>query len=495
MANYRRMPLRDAVRWLLSSGANFSSRVLQSGIWSASLNVSNRLLQLAKTVVLARLLAPNAFGVIGIALVVVMTSVALTDISLDDALIQREEEDIDHFLNTTWTIQIAKGMVLTLLLYAAAPTIGALFPSNQLTAVIRAFSFIPLILGIENPAIVYFRKNLRFEHQFLYEVSGTTTNAAVSIGGALLLGNLWALVLGILAGDLVELIMSFVIPEQRPSIGFKRHDIKALFDFSKWAYLSKVVMYAINNGDDLFLGWFIGTSALGQYRVAFRFGSAPATEIANVVLGVMFPAFARIQNNTDRLRAAFFSVLELTLFAMIPAGVGLVLVAREFTLVVLGQQWLPMVPLLQVIAVSGVLRGIVESGRSLFRGVGIPEWDFRMNGVRLAIIILTIWPLTARFGVTGTALSLVTGVASTLVIWLYLTRAIMEATVFRYLRIAAVPMIGSAAMVVPVRLLKEATLFGLVAAIIAGAVTYLLVSYVLFRAIGRRPIAELKSSL
>lgn len=487
------MRLRKYVDWLLSSSGGLRQRILRSGLWSVGLNSSNRILQLLKTIVLARLLVPEDFGIVGIGAVLLVTGQKIADVGFNEALIQREETDVDDYIDTTWTIRAVQGALVTLILFLAAPVAGMIFSEPRLVPVVRVLAVVASIKGLVNPAIIYFRKQLEFRREFIYQVSGTVANVAVGIGIAIYIGTLWALVFAIIAGELVQLVVSFLITDYRPGVGFEVSKAKQLFEFSRWVYASRLLLFTIQNGDDLFIGWLLGANALGFYRVAFRFGNAPATEIANVVSGVTFPTYARLQNDPERLRTVFKRTVELVLVTTIPAAVGLVLIAESLTVVLLGEQWLPMVPMFQVIAVAGLLRGIVESGRSLFRGVGVPEWDFRMNTVRLLVIAITVWPLSVDLGATGTAVSITLGIAATLPIWMYKTSQVAGVDLRYYIRAAAIPGIATVAMIPCVILVSSPGPLRLLAGVGVGAIAYTSVVYAGFRAAGRRPLTEFRA--
>lgn len=487
------MGLRKYVEWLLSSSGKLSQRVIRSGMWSVALNSSNRILQLTKTVILARLLVPEDFGIVGIAAVLLVTGQKIADVGFNEALIQREETNVDEYIDTTWTVRAIQGVVVTLVLYLMAPLAGAVFSEPRLVPVVRVLALAATMKGLVNPAIIYFRKDLEFQGEFVYQVSGTLANVVVGIGAAVQFGNLWALVFAIIAGEAVQLVVSFLITDYRPLPEFEISKAKQLFEFSRWVYASRLVLFTIQNGDDLFVGWLLGTNALGFYRVAFRFGNAPATEIANVVSGVTFPAYAKLQNDSKRLATAFQKTLEVILLTSLPAAVGLILIAESFTSVLLGAKWLPMVPLFQVIAIAGLLRGLVESGRPLFQGVGAPEWDFRMNLVRLVVVAITIWPLSEQFGATGTAISITLGMAATVPIWFFETSRITGISPRHYIRTAVVPT-GAAVLMVPsVIAVVEPSVGGLVTGIGTGTVVYTSVAYAGYRVSGRQPVKEIRS--
>lgn len=487
------MPLGKVAEWLSASDDSLRRRVVQSGLWATALNVSMRVFQVLKLVILARILVPSDFGIVAIGLLVLTTVLRMTDVGFDEALVQREEQNVDHFLDTTWLIQGARGVALFVLLYLAAPTVASIFSEPSVTPVLRVLSTVALFKGFTNPAIIYFRKELRFHKEFAYQVSGTGVNVIVAIGLAVWLGNLWALVFGVIAGEVVQFVMSFVLTGYRPGFSFDYLSARELFGFGKWIYGSSFVLFLAQSGDDLFVGWLLGAFPLGLYRIAFQFGNAPATEIANVLTSVLFPTYSKLQNDVTALRKAFATATEAVLAITVPMTIGIVLIAPDFTLVVLGEKWLPMVPAFQVLAIAGFMRTIVETGRPLFRGYGIPEWDFRMGVVKLVIIGLTIWPLSELYGILGTAASVAFAIGATIPIWLYKTHDITSLPFSAYGRISIVPTVSAGVMALPVYYATGPTVVSLAGGILVGLITYPIIGYSLYRLIGRHPIAEIRA--
>jgi O-antigen/teichoic acid export membrane protein len=116
--------------------------------------------------------------------------------------------------------------------------------------------------------------------------------------------------------------------------------------------------------------------------MAFRLSNAPATQISKVISKVAFPTYSALQNQKQRLRRTYLNTLEITFYITAPIAVGILVIAPEFTVVILGEEWLAIVPALQVMAIAVFGRGIAATGGAIFQGTGVPEWDFRMNLLR-----------------------------------------------------------------------------------------------------------------
>jgi len=157
-------------------------QTVKSGAWLGATNVVTRGLQLVMLVVLANLLDPADFGVLGVSLLVLSALNKFSKLGLNAAAIQNRDEDVDEYLNTMWVLQLARGALLAGALVGMAPLVGAVFGEPRATVIVRVLALSPLLFAVSNPGVVYFRKNLNYHLNFVYQVSGSVTRVAVSIG-------------------------------------------------------------------------------------------------------------------------------------------------------------------------------------------------------------------------------------------------------------------------------------------------------------------------
>jgi O-antigen/teichoic acid export membrane protein len=349
-------------------------------------------------------LAPDDFGLFGIALLTMSTLEAFSQGGLIPALVQRKEIDESH-LHTAWTFSIIRGAVLFLILYFSAPWVAVFFESEQVTAILRTVGIASLLAGMRNTGVMFFSKELRFDRQFVYEISFALTEFIVSIAVALVLKNVWALLWGLLAGYVATLLMSYICHPFRPRLKFQYIRFAELFRFGRWVLASTMVFFVINQGDSIFVGKVLGITALGFYQMAYMLSNLPATEITNTLSRVTFPAYSIVQDDVGRLRDGYFTVLEITAFVAIPLAGGICLLAWPFTVLFLGEKWTPMVPAMQILTLLCATRSVGATYASLFRGAGYPNYVFYAWVIKLVVMICIIYPLTARWGMAGVALA------------------------------------------------------------------------------------------
>lgn len=394
----------------MKPGGGTAERTVKSAAWLTGQNVVGRALQLGMLAVLARLIGPAELGLVGIALLTLSATRNFTTIGLNKALIQKVEENVDSHLNTTWMLEIGRGFLIAAVLLVIAPFVGEwFFEEPRAVRLIQAIGLSPLLLGFRNPGIVYFQKNLEFHKQFAYKIGGDTGQFVVGVGYALIEPTAWAFVFGFLAADVVKLVLSYAIHDYRPFPSFDLEIAKELVDYGKWLTASSILYFLYSQGDDAFIGWLLTPTALAYYQYTYRFSNAPATELSQVLTSVMLPAYSKLQSDKEELRRAFSKTLRFTALVSFPAAIGIAAIAPDFVMTVFGEDWMPAVPAMQVLAFYGLMRALAKTVGPIWEAIGRPDYITKMSALRVALIAVFIYPMTDAFGIVGTALT-VTGI-------------------------------------------------------------------------------------
>jgi len=475
--------LRQLIAQLIPSGSVLG-RTVKSGIWVTATKLSLRLSQILMLIVLARLLAPRDFGLVGIALLTLSGTKQFTKIGLNEALVQRKAEDVDDYLNTTWCLEIGRGLLIFGVLFGAAPYIAQLFGEPRATDIIRVLSIGPILYGLRNPAVVYFKKDLSFHKEFVFQSSGGLVQFVVGVGYALYSPTVWALVFASLSKPVVKFFLSYVLHDYRPWLSFERDLASELVQYGKWITGASIIGFIHHEGDDAFVGWFLSATALGFYQYAYRLADMPASEMSGVISQITFPAYSKLQGDPDELRKALIQTTRLTSFAAFPLAFGIALIAPSFVPVVLGPEWTPMIRAMQLLAMYGLLHAITRNFGEVWKALGRPDYVTKLGLLRVVLMAILILPATALWGIEGTAL-VVTGVYlfPLLPLDVYLAADIVEghsAQLYReylYPFVAAATMFGSlwyARGIVGVTPLVE-----LVVLVPAGAVVYFVIAFLL----------------
>lgn len=471
--------------WLKPSGGILEQSV-KSGMWSGMINIGDRAIQLGKIIILGNLLAPSDFGLMGLALLALAFFKRFTRLGLNTALIQREEKDVDQFLNTVWILKLSRGVALLLVTVIIAPFIASIFGEPRLTDVVRVVAFSTLLLGLQNPAIVYLRKNLKFDKQFVYRLSGTIVDTTTAVTFALVYHNVWALIVGLLAGNMIRVLVSYLLHEYRPQLQFDIEAAKELFGYGKWLTLSGIVVTLLRRGDDAFVGWFLGTASLGFYQYAWRLSNAPATEISQVITNVAFPAYSKLQDNDAKVREGFFMTLTLITAVSFPTAVGIAFISPYFVQIALGDQWLPVIIPMQVLAFYGAFRSTRGVTSSLYRALGRPDIDTKLTTAHFLIVAPLVYLNTTKFGLVGATFALVGGHFAITLADAYFATRLIDVSYLEFINRIKYPLLASLGMggilfAVRYVMVTSTGVVPFVLLILLGVVTYVALSYLLNR--------------
>ncbi len=421
-------------------------KVVRGGIWVFSLRIINQLLKLFRIIILARILAPHDFGLMGIALLTMSILETFSQTGFQQALIQKKDE-IESYLNSTWTVLILRGLILFSILYFIAPITANFFNVPEAKSIIQVIGFSILFQAFTNISVIYFQKELEFNKQFVYQISGTLADFTVAVSAVFILKNVWALVFGALAGNFVSCIVSFIIGPYKPRLSLDLGKIKELFGFGKWVLGSSVLIFLITQGDDIFVGKLLGVTVLGFYQMAYKISNLPATEITHVISQITFPAYSKLQDDISRLRIAYLKVLQLTAFLSLPIAGLIFVLAPDFTKIFLGEKWMPMVPAMKVLCIFGATRAIAATGGPIVLSLGKPVIQTIMSFFNLILLVSIIYPLTIKFGILGTSLAVLLSFTIILIPGQIINCRLINLRFLDWVRPIILPIISSVVMI------------------------------------------------
>jgi len=268
--------------------------------------------------------------------------------------------------------------------------------------VIQVLAFSVILGSLANIGVVYFTKDLEFHKRVLLQMIVQLVSTIVTVLLALLYKSVWALVFGKLAGAACSCALSYIMHPYRPRLSFDPTKAKELWEFGRHILAISILKFFCVHGDDAFLGKMLGATALGFYQQAFRIGNMVATEIGNKVADVGFPAYSKLQDNVDKLRSGYFKAVQTTSLIVFPIAGGLIVLAPEITEIVFGPKWLPMVPAMQILCLLGPLKCMQRS--PVFMAMGRPDILTKITIMRFLVMLVSIYPLTALWDITGTSL-------------------------------------------------------------------------------------------
>lgn len=355
---------------------------------------------------MARLLAPDDFGLWGMALTVLAAATALTNVGLESSIIVQKfssDEERARYLNTVWTAGLVRNLGLTVvLLLAVGPT--ASFYGADVSGVLAALSFLPLINGFQNIGLVLLRKEVSFRKNAWFEQTNNVCSTALMVGLALWLRDVRALVWGQLLGALISVVLSYVFHPFRPRLMFDKTAFKDAFRFGKYLLVIGLMTYLTTMADNIVVGKYLGAAALGAYVLAYNFTNLSVGIISGTLNDVSLPAYAELQANApERLDEAFLRVFSVGAIVLTLINVPLLILADEIVLLLFGAKWAAAGPVLRVLALLGFFRGYLQIVSPLILSLKGPAPETRAKVFETVIFLSLLVPMTLRYGTVGAA--------------------------------------------------------------------------------------------
>lgn len=375
---------------------------------TATAQVVTQLVRFVTNIVLARLLTPKDFGIVAIALVVTMLLDQLKDLGTGAAIIQRQTVD-DALLNSVFYLNLALGIVLASGMFFLAGPVATLLSDSNAAPVLQAFAGVTLVTSMGQIHHSLLRRDLRFFEIAIVTSVGAIVTAAVSIAGALEGMGYWALVWGALAGALVGTAMVWTYDRWRPSRTMSLTSLRSIWHYSYGLFLSNLLFLAFNQVDKVIISRFLGGAALGYYTMAQRTVTTPVASVGVVVNEVAFPAFSRRQDDDAALRSGFVRSSCAVAVVTFPLAFGLAVLARPAVLVMLGERWLAVVPVLWLLAPLAAVQSVTLNSSQLLLAKGRSDWSYRW-GIVYCVVLTGLEMGAVRWGLVGVAAAYAGGV-------------------------------------------------------------------------------------
>ncbi|MBD3183603.1 oligosaccharide flippase family protein [Candidatus Poribacteria bacterium] len=401
------MPISRVIKTAESifKGDSIGSKARRGSIFILSSNILRQVLDFTRKIILVRILTPTDFGLVGIAMTVISGVQILSNTGLRAALIQKKDLN-KSLLDTAWSIEITRGLILSCIVFFSAPIISNFFKSENSTNILRVLSILPLMDGLRNIGTIYFDKELKFHKILLYQQIIGITVFVTSLLCVLVIKNAWVIVAGSISGVAASVIASYILHKYRPNWRINWNDFKILFDFGKNLLIIGIVTYLLEQGGNFFIGRILGTASLGIYLLAYNTAILPINIFGDLIRRITFPAYAHIQDDLYRLRHAFLKSFKTSMVLLVPVTIGLITLSDNFILIIYGAKWQNAVEPFKILCFFALLRANSFVIAPLLHGIGKPNLATRARIVELAVFSILIYPAIRTYGIIGVALAI-----------------------------------------------------------------------------------------
>ena len=368
---------------------NISGRLIKGSAWLSASRAIVNALSVLSTILLARLLVPDDFGVVSLAMTMLLIVQSVTELSLSMALVRHESPTPSHF-DAAWTLNALRGLILGVLFAAAGVPVASLYHDERLVGVMAALGVSVFFGGLTNPRSIMLQRDLIFWQEFVLNVAQKLAGFLVSIAIAYFYRTYWALVFGMLAMQVTIVVVSYTILPYRPRISFAH--VRELMSFSIWLTGGQIVNTLNWRFDYLLIGRALGMGALGHYTVGSNLAQIPTRETTSPLTKVIFPGFSTIRDNPTRLASAYQRAQSLVTAIALPAGFGAALIADPLIRLTMGDKWEPVIFVVQVLASVYALQTLGSLSEPLGMAQGQTRLLFirnlQMLFIRIPIIVI-----------------------------------------------------------------------------------------------------------
>ncbi len=459
--------------------------------WMVAMRWSHKVLGLGHVLILAWVVGPEDFGLVALAMPVYALFEVLGQFGFDAVLIQNQQAGRRHY-DTAWTLQLLRGAIIACLLVVFAPAIAGLIDDPRLENIYYALTILAIADGCQNIGVVDFRKNFQFDKEYLFNFLPRIAMVATSIPIAFLVfPNYWALVISIVVGRCVRTGLSYLMSAYRPRLCLAAW--REILNFSKWLLASSILEFVARKADVLIIGRLAGSGAVGLFELAREVSQFATSELILPISRAVLPGFAKLGGERSQLAWAYVNVLGVVLMLGVPLAAGIALTGDLIIRIAFNDRWLEAIPLLQVLAICGVIESCIVGAHQVFLAIGRPNIGTYLGMVRLAVLLpLLLWG-TINFGPVGAAWALAaTGVVRFFLNYgaLYRVIGLTPGRIFPEVWRTAVSTVVMVAVVTWVRSVVEpvvgapAEIIALLVLVAAGAASYVGVHFCLWLSIG-----------
>lgn len=424
---------------------NLRSQAIKGVIWSAIEKFGGQAVSFVVFFLLARLLEPEAFGLVALATVFLTFMQVFLEQGFTDAIIQRQEVEPEH-LDTAFWISIGIGIVLTSISMAIAGVVANVFHQPDITPIIRCLSLgfiLSSLIGVQQGI---FRRRFAFKALTIRSLVARLSGGIVGVVMALSGFGVWSLVGQRLVYGMAEIMVLWWASDWRPGLRVSPRHFRELSSFGINIFATKLLSFFNQKSGDFLIGYFLGPVDLGYYTVAYRLLQLMTNMLTLTMTQVALPTFSRLQSDRKRLRSVFYTATQFASLISFPAFMSMAALAPELVQVFFGEQWLPSIRVMQILAFIGMLHTSEYFNGSVMLAVGKPSWRLGLNSLNavtnvIAFLVVVQWGISA----VATAYVIRGYLLSPLSIWMI--RRLIHIKAIAYLSKYAPSLVASLVMV------------------------------------------------
>ncbi|MBE9076323.1 MOP flippase family protein [Romeria aff. gracilis LEGE 07310] len=420
-------------------------KAIRGAMWSAVEKWGAQLASTAVFLILARLLGAEAFGLVALANVFLAFMQIFLDQGFAQAIIQKEELNPEHLDTAFWT-SVLTSILFVLAMFTGAGFVADFYDEPDLAPIIRWMSISFFFGGMSSVQSAILKRNMLFKAFATRSIIATVACGIAGVCAAVLGLGVWSLVVKELVFGSSGAILLWSISDWRPRLRFSASHFRELFSFGINIIGFNFLNFFNRRSDDMLIGYFLGPVSLGYYSVAYRLLLIMIDLLTRVTSQVALPVFSRMQREPAKMRSAFYQVTKLTSLVSFPAFLGMAVLAPEIVYCLFGEQWMPSVPVMRILAFIGILQSVSQFSGTILLASGNPSRRLAIQFLNASCNVLT-FIFVVRWGIVAVALGYVLRGYILSPIPLIVIRNIIKISLTKYYSQYALPLFSSAIMV------------------------------------------------
>ena len=374
-------------------------KVISGTIWESAGQYLSLGIQFVVTIIIARILTPSDFGVVGLLTVFTAISMILLNSGFSQALIQKKDaNDVDF--SSVFYVNLAVGLVLYFVLYYASYYIAVFYNIPELTKYARiTFLIIPISsLGLVQNVII--QKRMEFKKTAFASLCAALISGFVGIWMVYSGHGIMALVIQQVSMFSIRTLMYILQMRWKPKFIFSIRAIKSLFSFSMNLMFHSLINTLFRNIYTLIIGKYFSIAKVGYYNQASKFEQIAASTLTDVVVKVSMPALVQIKDDIDKVRLAYKKITSMTFFIICPLMILLICIAEPLFVLLLTEKWLPAVPYFQLLCLYGLTRPFIQISYNIYKLYRQGRMLVMIDSARHALFLISIF-ITIRYGISA----------------------------------------------------------------------------------------------
>ncbi|MFH2045262.1 MAG: oligosaccharide flippase family protein [Pseudomonadota bacterium] len=416
------------------AGNTLKGKVASSAVWLATANGTGNALRLLRNMILARLLAPEAFGIMATVIASVSVMEAFAEVGLKQSVIQNKKGADKGYLNITWWLTSLRGISLYTIAFFAAPLISQFFNKPDSEIFLRVGFLAILLNGLISPKLHVLQKNLKFAKWILVMDGAGVLGVTFTIILAFYIQSVWALVFGYTAEALLRLLLSFIVCPFKPHFSFDKSYLSDILKFSKQMFGLPILMMFFIQSSVFVIGRVLSLEELGMFTLARSLAEIPSTLYSRIISPVLLPTLSNIQDNKEKLNSILLKINKLTATLGIPFITFFIVFSKPLLSLVYGHNYSDVSTPFSILCIYTYIFICSAPIVTMYIATGKPGIHRNASALKTILLLILIYPVTKIFGLIGASFAILLAMCSGFLVQIVYAHKLIDFRVNLYIK-------------------------------------------------------------